>query len=175
MIRAALLCLLLAGCVSVPSQADLRATTLRLLFQKGICSGTATAPDTILTAAHCMKGDTLVSANGTAVEAVEVKPPAKDVISIRVKGKPFKAWATRWGHAVQGQHIRFWGNPIGEPDIMREGMVARAWSSGIVVQALVCHGDSGAGVFDDAGRIVGVVSGMTANIECDFMVAQPWG
>lgn len=176
MIRAALLCMLLAACVSTPSLPELRANALRLEFSDGICSGTAIAPDTILTAAHCLAmGAELVSANGIPVKVAEVTPLAKDVVSVRIEGKPFKHWASHWGHAVQGERIRFFGNPLGEPDVYREGIVVRARANQIIVQATICHGDSGAGAYDDQGRIVGVVSAMTANVPCDFLVAQPWG
>jgi S1-C subfamily serine protease len=74
---------------------------------------------------------------------------------------------------LQGMHIRWFGNPEGVPDIYREGVIVSVMSDGIVIDATICHGDSGAGVFDDAGELVGVVSAMTDGNGCTFMLANP--
>lgn len=162
------------GCVSIPSHSDLRATTLRLEFQRGLCSGTAIAPDVILTASHCWaSGGMLVRVNGQPVTVTGIGRDKRDTMTIRVEGVTFTRFAKLGDLPAQGARVRFWGNPRGAEDVYRQGYVSRATSEGLIVDATICKGDSGAGLFTDAGRVVGVVSGMTDLNGCTYMIAYP--
>ena len=163
------LLLLLSGCwcMSVPSHDELRATALRLEFQDGVCSGTAIGPDTLLTAVHCM-AQPLLRVNGQSVTVTASRTESRDRIVVKVSGIRFKAWAKRGPMPLQGDTLRFWGVPQGEPDVYREVIVSRARTDQLVLQGVICPGDSGAGLVDAQGRVVGVVSAMTGDRVCRF-------
>ena len=155
------------GCVSVPSHSDLRATALRLEFANGLCSGTAIGPDLILSAKHCFTGP-LKTVNGQAVRVVESHTESRDRIVVKVAGVRFKAWAKRGPVPAQGDKLRFWGNPSGEAGVYREAIVSRVRTDQIVLQTVVCAGDSGSGLIDAQGRVVGIVSAVTGDRICKF-------
>jgi V8-like Glu-specific endopeptidase len=170
---AALLALVLSGCgcVSLPTPSDLRLTTLRIETDNSVCSATAVGPYMLLTATHCL-GSLLRTVEGHAVEVVKVQDDHKDHALVTVSGIRFRHWAHMGPVPKQGDRIRWWGNPLGEPDVYREGYVAKVRDDAIFVDATVCHGDSGSGLFNDAGQLVGVLSAMTDESGCTFMVAR---
>lgn len=163
------------GCASVPSHSRLQATTLRLQFERGICSGTAIARDVILSAQHCFKGGgALRFVNGQPVKVIGYGKDEHDLATIRVTGVTFKTWARRGGSLTQGERVRFWGNPGGEHNVYREGYVSRATTDLVVLDMTICKGDSGAGIFNQRGEVVGVVTGMNDLNGCTFMLSYPW-
>lgn len=173
MIRCVLAALLLAGCASapdVPSHADLRATAVWLRFGDSICSGTAVGPDLLVTAQHC---GTLTHVRDTPVTAAVVEQGERDFVLYRITGITFEHYAKRGDIPSQGDRVRWWGAPMGQVDIYREGYVARVSDSEIAVSAPICRGDSGAGIFNDAGEVVGVVSAMVAPQHCQFALSLP--
>jgi hypothetical protein len=155
------------GCASVPSHDELRATALRLEFQDGVCSGTAIGADSILTAVHCMASP-LVRVNGQPVKLVESRKESRDRIVVKLSGIRFKHWVQRGPTPAQGDRLRFWGQPSGESDIYREAIVSRVRTDQVVLQTIVCPGDSGSGLIDAQGRVVGVVSAVTGDRVCKF-------
>lgn len=155
------------GCASVPSHNELRATALRLEFADGVCSGAAIGPDTILTAKHCM-AHPLQMVNGNFVTVVDSRVESKDRIVVKVAGIRFKSWAKRGGPPVQGDKLRFWGQPSGEADVYREAIVSQARTDRLVLQTVVCPGDSGSALFNERGEIVGIVSAVTGDRVCKF-------
>lgn len=163
------------GCASVPGHDSLRATTLRLEFERGVCSGTALSPDVLLSAQHCFKGGgALVRVNGQPVKVVGYGKDKHDLATVRITGLTFKTWARRGNAPAQGDRVRFWGNPGGEHDVFRIGYVSRATTDLVVMDMTICKGDSGAGIFNDRGEVVGVVTGMNDLNGCTFMLAYPW-
>ena len=173
MIRlAALLLALFAACVAYASTRktiDPHDATLRLGFEDGLCSGTAVGPHTILTARHCFN-HRLVTVNNQPVEVGKVRPEGKDAVTVEVD-RGFPVYLQRGPMPAQGDRVRIWGNPLGEPDVMRVGYVARAWTDGIVLDMRVCFGDSGAGVVDDRNRVVAVISA-TTDKNCNLGIAR---
>lgn len=155
------------GCASVPSHNDLRETSLRLEFRDGLCSGTAISADTLLSAKHCFTGP-LKTVNGQAVRVVESHTESRDRIVVKVAGIRFKSWAKRGPVPTQGDKLRFWGNPSGEAGVYREAIVSRVRTDQIVLQTVVCAGDSGSGLIDVQGRVVGIVSAVTGDRVCKF-------
>lgn len=147
------------GCASIPSHSDLRATTLRLEFAGGvICSGVAIGPQTLMTAQHCM--DTpLQAVNGARVKVEGIGRDKRDLATIKIAGTSFKQWARIGAPLKQGDRVRWFGNPAGLPNVYREGYVVRAQTSEVLIDARGFSGDSGAGIFDSAGRVVGVLTG----------------
>lgn len=146
------------GCASIPTHHELRATALRLEFADSVCSGTAIARDVLVTAQHCL-GRPLRTINGKPVKIVGIGRDSKDLATVRVTGITFTTWA-RFGPALaQGDRVRWFGNPGGVADVYREGYVVRATQDMVLVDARSYGGDSGSGVFDAQGRLVGVLYG----------------
>lgn len=170
-----------SGCVNAKEATEgltasqLRGVSLRLEFRSGqrwsVCGGTAVAADAFDTAVHCM-GLRLDKVNGRAEQIVRSEQISGDRVRVWVTGRPFKAWATLGVRPEPGDRLRWWGQPQGVPFVYREGRVAMIQPDGIVIDATICRGDSGSGLFDDKGRLVGVVSGMNNTEGCTFMVAR---
>lgn len=160
------------GCSVMPTHEALRSTALRLEFSEDtLCSGTAVGPDLILTAEHCLDG-ALVTVNGHKVrQARVVRDKKRDVAWIRVTGMRFGRWSPMGPAAKQGEHVRWWGNPQGVADVYREGYVSLVDGGQLVIDATICKGDSGAGVFNARGEVVAVVSAMNDTNGCTFMLA----
>lgn len=155
----ALLFLLLAfasGCGRAHTVQDV---ALRLSFEGGgLCSGTSVGRDVVLTAAHCFEHGRLVGINGHEAYALRIARDGKDHVLVKVT-QTFRHWARIGGMPVQAQRLRFVGNPAGEANMYREGYVVRAQTDGVLVDARSFNGDSGAGLLDDQGRVVAVLSG----------------
>jgi hypothetical protein len=151
------------GCVSIPTHSDLRATALRLEFGKSsACSGTAIAADTLITAQHCLRlGGPLRTVNGQPVKVVGIGKDKGDTLTIRVSGIAFQHWARFGAPLQQGDVVQWFGNPAREPDVYRRGYVARVREDEVLIDAQAFAGDSGAGVMDSQGRLIGVLTGMT--------------
>jgi S1-C subfamily serine protease len=172
---AALLALVLTGCgcTSLPF-GETHDTTHRLEMVGGICSGTAISDHELRTANHCIDlGGALQLVDGWDAHVVSMSAnKARDIIDITLAGHPFKHWAQLGPRPKQGDRIRWWGNPEGEADVYREGYVAKVTDEMIVVDATICHGDSGSGLFNESGQLVGVVSAMSDLSGCTFMLAH---
>ena len=135
-----------------------------------ICSATAVGPHEIETAAHCLSYP-LRMVNDKPATLVSFRKVADDRVRATIAGVRFDAWATP-GKAVQGERVRYWGQPHGRPFVYREGSVAAIYPDGLLLDVAVCSGDSGSGVFDDAGELVGVVSFMSDASGCTFAGAR---
>jgi V8-like Glu-specific endopeptidase len=157
------LLLLLAGCggcASVPSHDDLRATALRLEFGPYVCSGVAIGPDTLLSAQHCAKAAPLKAVNGQRVKVIGVGRDKHDLITIKVSGIRFAHWARFGPPMKEGDRVKWWGQPARQEYVYREGYVARVTPQEIWIDAQLFGGDSGSGVYDEQGRVVGVITGV---------------
>lgn len=159
MIRWALI-LLLAGCASTQP----RDTALALALTQGHCSGVAVAPDTLLTAKHCVEdGNTVVAVNGHLVTVKAIVPGAGDRAAVVLTKPIFTHVAKVGGVPSQGDKVRWWGQPQlwpGQrplPDTFREGYIAKVTKDGVLLVGLICPGDSGAPVFDSNGRLIGLL------------------
>ena len=147
-------CLILSGC----AEARPSPYAVRLDFTGGVCSGTVVGPQVILSAKHCFAHNALIAVNGEPAKMLAYSNSGEDHILVKVDRK-FRRWA-RFGLSMrQGDHISWTGNPNGMENIYREGVVSRIEEDEILVQAPVFGGDSGSGVFDETGRVVGVVTG----------------
>lgn len=164
--KAALLALvLLTGVgVAIPARAPIRspeheATTV-LGFSDGTCSATAVGADLILTATHCFEGGPLQAVGTQRCTQVGAGvSDGNDHTIIRVSCKQWK-WAVMDGHMYVGQQVHWWGYPGGLSDIYRRGYVMGYEQGWTLTDARVFSGDSGSGIFDRRGKLVGVVSTM---------------
>ena len=163
--RVAVVALLLAGC-DKPAQSDAtispapsthNATVFLQFKDGGTCSGTVVGPSVILTAEHCIKGTALVRINGQNAKQISVLSDKADHSLIRVS-IVFGEWATLGAGMVQGESLHFWGNPRAILDMYRRGYVVGAHDGLLWLDAGVARGDSGAGIFNERGLLVGVVS-----------------
>jgi S1-C subfamily serine protease len=59
----------------------------------------------------------------------------------------------------QGQAVFMYGNPNNINDLLRRGYVVGGDAERTLLDLNVSHGDSGAGVFNDKGEVVGVITG----------------
>lgn len=161
---------LLTGCVSAHPPVDPREFALRIITQRSVCSATAVAADEIETAAHCLAYP-LVSIEGKSATIVAHHATGVDRVRVKVAGVTFTKWA-KLGKAKQGDRVRWWGQPLGNPFVYREGLVAAIYHDGVLIDGTICPGDSGSGLFDDAGKLVGVISFMTDDKGCTFVGAR---
>jgi hypothetical protein len=113
----------------------------------------------------------LATINGQPAKVVRSWATGVDRLRVVVSGVRFDTWATL-GIAKQGDHVRWWGQPQGAPFIYREGVVAAIFPDGFLLDATICHGDSGSGLFNAAGELVGVISFMTDDKGCTFVGAR---
>lgn len=167
------LCLLTACCASVPNVYEQTQDAMVKLEWAGIqCSGVATGPNTVLTAAHCTdagKGRPM-TIDGKASTFVVVADDGNDHVLIRVSRRQAHTATLRPQPFRVGQVLFVWGHPQGLPSVMRRGRVAGFTTShdycftakpcaSVFLDANVTHGDSGAPIFNEAGELVGIESG----------------
>lgn len=172
---------LFAVCTQVsymPARLDVGDVALRLDMTGGTCSGTAVAKDVILTAAHCLQEENSLSfVNNIPVVTIETIEDGSDHVLIRISGLEFKRWAKIGPLPEQADRVRWIGNPDGLSNMYREGYIVRVDKERIYIDAQGWMGDSGAGLFNDRGRLVGVLSGVEgwelAHFSFQLTVAYP--
>lgn len=161
----ALLILLLVGgcsCASLPDYSEAKAYVVRIDFPSGsVCSGTAISKAAILGAAHCFKTEAGEARfNDRPVKWKVVANDGADHVLVTID-KTFTTWARLSARKpAQGDVVFVHGNPNGLKDLLRVGRVA-GWNGDVMALDLLgWFGDSGAAVWNEDGRIVGVVSAM---------------
>lgn len=131
----------------------------------GTCTATAVGAHTLLTAAHCLSGDHVTGVDGKPARSLWVAEDGHDHALIGVD-IGFPDHADSRASVVQGEQIFMLGNPGDVTDIYRIGYVAgvhRVQDDSVTLYQLpVFFGDSGSAIFDESGRIVGVLSGFHA-------------
>jgi len=150
---------------------------LHLAFNDGVCSGTAIGPHAILTAAHCFeKGTEILGVNAYPAHEVGKRIADNNEHVIFFVNVTFARWAELRAGArmIAGQRVRMIGHPKGVLwSIHREGVVGgdvvfddcttfipgRKQCVVTLFDMNTAKGDSGAAIFDEAGRIVGVNTG----------------
>ena len=160
--------LLLSGCVTH------HALPLLLTFSDGTCSGTAIGPHAILTATHCF-GDSTVKPAGLTVRQ---RMDDGDDHTILIVAQGFDADASIAPMPDVGTDVHLLGNPATFRDIYARGYVAGAGENDATLLGLpIFLGDSGAAVMNDAGAIVGVISGVRVitgeGMRIQWAVAKP--
>jgi hypothetical protein len=147
------------GCASFPKDWDIQGNVLALEFENSWCSGTAVGRHTVLTATHCFEsGGKLLKVNGKPIETKSREDDGSDHTLV-VIDKAFPRWARMGRKPVQTQRVRIIGSPAGNEDVYREGYVSRVRDNEVWLIIPGFGGDSGSALFDDSGRIIGVLSG----------------
>lgn len=128
----------------------------------GHCSATAIGPHALLTASHCEAPSDVIGIDGEEYKLLA--PPIRDKFdhSIFYVNATFTEWATIATEPVQvGDDIFLFGNPGKWDDIFRKGYVAALSSTPSQPVAYDFNGfpgDSGSGIFNAQGQLVGVCS-----------------
>lgn len=150
--------------VSVPSYQE-SLTPVRLVIGDAVCSGTIVAPSIILSAGHCITNvPENMKINGRKTEIVSIMLDQSDHVLIEVNYK-FNWHAVIGPRLKVGDRIHYWGNPAGMNMIYREGYVAAFEGDVMLLDVNGFYGDSGAGIFDSKGHLIGVIN--TINGEPD--------
>lgn len=163
----------IAGCANHRTiESSAKASTLRLDLVDGSCSGTSIGYKLILTATHCFNSGALLLVNNTPVNVESFRDDGADhrVIVLDTDFPPY----AKFGKAPeQGDPIFMYGNPMGLHDILRRGQVAGSYDRGYLLDMTVGPGDSGAGVFNERGELIGVVYGYGNQYVFHLGVMQP--
>ena len=169
----AVLLLALAGCASAGPSAE--KYTYRVGMQDGgLCSATAVAANVLLTAKHCLQpSDNFVVLEDRRIPILRVEVDSRDHALVWV-GKKFPAWAKRGPAPPKGAALSFFGNVDGFVQLYRTGRMA-GWEGGAMVYDMTCgKGDSGAGVFNESGELVGMVSAVYVGPIVRLCISYPW-
>ena len=154
----------MAGCVSMvpkltPEASAHSHAVLVEFVGEGHCSGTVIGPNTILTAGHCVRdypGAVIVNGVPANVERTHLDGGDQARIEVDIT---FDRWAEIGPAAKQGDRVFLFGNPGILRDVLRRGYIAGGKDELLLTDINIGHGDSWAGVFNDKGQIIGVVSG----------------
>lgn len=146
-------------------------SAVRLEYGLGSCSGTIVKYNVILTATHCLESqlggiDFILRVNGTDVKILDRADDGSDHTLLKVdqaytsdRVRPI----SRNGPWV-GQKFQYWGNPSRFENLYRLGYVsgysdAKPYNKTVtMLDVNGFMGDSGAGVLDMDGKVIGVVS-----------------
>ena len=148
----------LAGCVH-----DGHKAAVKLTFDDGTCSGTVIGSHSILSATHCFVGAKSMAVDGKPVQVLQLISDGNDH-TIAVVGATYTHIAPFGPAAKVAAHVHIYGNPANFVDLYRNG---RVYGNEVVDGRTVTLwglriwlGDSGSGVFDNRGRLIGVISFM---------------
>lgn len=156
-----LLSLFATGCALRPQAAAADQYAVRLEFAEGTCSGTIVGPHEILSATHCFAKTHFRSVDGIPAKLLRHVDDGSDHTVIWVD-QHYLRHASLGPAPKATDRVHIFGNPGPFKDLYRDGAVYGT----IVVDDKVAmlygingwFGDSGSGIFDTDGRLVGVVS-----------------
>jgi V8-like Glu-specific endopeptidase len=151
-------------------------TTAQLYIDGHTCSGTIVAPSTILSAAHCFKEEvdpieelfghpadpapppTYMTVDGYKVfiEAITYDDADHALVKVIFVFKDHAELAHQ--RPDVGGKIHYWGNAAKQNNTYREGYVTSYVKGEMVMDVNGFFGDSGAGIFDESGKVAGVMS-----------------
>lgn len=149
--------LALSGCVDHEARVK-PATALIETPTAGYCSATYIAPRILLTASHCILVDSgPITINGRAGNIISARHDGSDM-AVLVVDIESPAWAKVGRRAKQGDKVFFYGHASGFDALLRRGYVVGFHEKRTLADMTVGKGDSGAGVFNERGELIGVVS-----------------
>jgi len=125
-----------------------------------VCSGVYVKPNVYLTAAHCLhdKVPKQISLAGKVANVVSVTLDETDhaLIVVDIKSDHFAPVSTF--EPKVGDQIFYVGNPGGLDQILRKGYVSGYLGEDILMDVRGWKGDSGAGIFNSAGYLIGTMN-----------------
>lgn len=163
---------------SLTSCADARPSIERYTYRigtqdGGLCSATAVGRDVLLTAKHCIEAtDSVIYIGDKRVEIKHIETDSRDHALLWV-GQRFPVWVQRGATPVKGDALSFIGNVDGFDQFYRSGQMAGWYSSAMVLDMTCGKGDSGAGVFNESGQLVGMISAVYVGPIVRFCVSYP--
>lgn len=126
----------------------------------GVCSATAVGQRTLLTANHCLKpGQNVLIVDGTLVGILHIERDGKDHALVVVT-ITFPHVAKIAAAPVQGDKVRWYGQPMGLEQVYGEGLIVGEHQGRQLIDGQIWMGCSGAGLLNDRGEVVGVISGI---------------
>lgn len=159
--------LLLTGCAAGQGKAvESKSYTHRIeRIEGGVCSATAVGQRTLLTAAHCVKGDPKVLViDGTASGILHIELDGKDHALVTVTivfANVAKVSTTATVGPAQGDRVKWYGQPMGLEQVYGEGLIVGHKDDRYLIDgSQIWFGSSGSGLLNDQGQVVGVISGI---------------
>ena len=151
-------------------------TTAQLVIDGATCSGTVVAPSTILSAAHCFRDDDdpiakmfgipvppkplpkemLVDGYKVYIEAIVFDEADHALVKVIFVFKDHSDLASR--RPDVGAKVHYWGNAAKLNNTYREGYVTSYIHGEMQMDVNGFFGDSGAAIFDESGKVAGVMS-----------------
>lgn len=156
-----LMALLLAGCATPPpSQHDVwmkaRTETVQVVASDGEGTGVVVSDRCVLTVAHVADKDTVavVTASGKHYVMKRVAYDSASDVAAVCADTPIDSPKASLGPSPATYDSVFTiGFPLGQKFILTEGR----WQGGDMITAQCAPGNSGGGVFDGSGRVIGLV------------------
>lgn len=147
------------GCVSVPNPETAAASAVRIEIGDKVCSATAVAAHSLLTALHCLDGEQgEMTIDGNPTKWSLIAKDANDHALLHVE-HTLVSVSKLGPKPARGAQVTKYGNPMGLKGLVIYGRVAGYMADGTLLADMTGYrGDSGAALFDSQGRIVGVVS-----------------
>jgi hypothetical protein len=179
-ILAAVVFLCAGACHAQPPTGRMLSVTGTLdLPEGGICSATAISRKAFATAAHCMKGVTdEIRFRGINYRIIRVERDGNDHALVIVDGD-LGAFARVGRPPRLNDDLWMVGNPMGLPQVLRRGYVAKVTKTEILLDCRCWNGDSGMALFNEYGQLVSVFSGaytqrgMLGSVDYTFPVFFP--
>jgi len=160
-----------AGCASSPVD-KIHKVAVHLTMDNGSCSGTVVGKNTILTATHCLADARSLAIDGIPVVVYKAYDDKHDHLLL-VTSLSFRDAALRGPEAKQGDSVYVIGNPGELVDIYRQGTVAGYKEFPEAPATLYdingYFGDSGAGIFNHEGQLIGVISILYQQVGSGYM------
>lgn len=134
-------------------------------LERDSCSATAVGPHTLSTAGHCLLASNKIKIDDQDANVTLYVFDNADHMLV-VTDATFKAWLPINQNALKTMHpgdpVHFWGNPGKSRDVYRTGVFTK-WDDLdgaplAIFQLAAFGGDSGSGIMNDSGEIVGVLS-----------------
>lgn len=150
----------LVGCTGNPI-ATANSSAVLLTLDDTTCSGTIVGPHAILTAEHCLEDSKPLAVDGRQVAVNKVLLDKHDHALVLVD-QGFRQWATMGIEPSQGDTVFVLGNPGALRDMYRKATVSGYdvyHGKTITMYDMNGYpGDSGSGIFNADGQLVGVIS-----------------
>jgi len=146
-------------------------TTVKMTMQNGVCGAVMVAPGRALTATHCLaRPDAKLHVNGKTYPVFTgFALPGQDVAIIIVPGAPCPCAPVRGTPGAEGEWVVVVGFPYDIAKVTTYGEVQAHITNPddgqdyVLVTAPVAPGNSGGGVFDLKGNLLGIVSSTAPN------------